>query len=426
MLPVSDAPPEAVAHDDAVSLLDLLGVLVRRRRLIIGTTTASAVAILAYAVLSLSLPSSSPFNLLPNIFRPEAKVLLLEGSSSGLPALSAAFLGNGGLGLGQLLGGGGGGSSAALAQELLAGRTIQDQIIAEFDFFGRYELTDLARTRARGLAEQALQYEYDVESAVLSIAYEDTDPEFAAAVLTRTLELLERRFHALTMETVLLKKQHLEERLAVVGADRQAAQERLVAFHQAYGIIDIREQSLELARLLADYKRELLSKEVELQSLREFLPATDPSVVQLQSQIGIVRQVLDELQTGFRYFSAQTIPQDELPGVAADYLNLRRDLEIQEQIYALLREQYELTRIEESDPSRTFQILEAVEVPEIKHRPSRSRVCVVGTLIGFLLSVLLAFFLEYLARVRADPAEAAKLAAIRGQLGWRPRDRGAD
>ncbi len=419
---VPDAPSPAAEHDDTVSLLDLVGVLVRRGRLIVGSTTGGALLIFAYVLLTIYLPPSSPWNLLPDVYRPQAKVLLLERESSRLSALNLALERAGSLG--ELLGGvGAGGSSAALAQELLAGRTIHDRIIEEFDFVARYGFTDNPRTRARAMAERSLTYEFDLDSAVLAISYEETDAEFAARVLERILEHLEQRFHALTMETVVLKKQHLEERLAVVGADRQAAQDRLVAFHRAYGIIDIQEQSLELAQLLADYKRELLSKEVEMQSLRELLPASDPSVVQLQSQIDIVRQVLDELQTGFRSFSAQTIPQDELPGVAADYLNLRRDLEIQEQIYALLREQYELARIEETDPSRTFQVLEAVEVPEVKHWPSRALICVVGTLIVFLLSILLAFFLEYLVRVRADPVEAAKLAAIRAQLPGRSHHR---
>ena len=420
-----DTPPHAAEYDDSLSLLDLLGVLARRWRLIAGSTGAGALLIFGYALLTLYLPTSSPWNLLPNIYRPEAKVLLLERDSSGLSALNLALEGAGSLG--QLLGGvGRGGSSAALAQELLAGRTIHDRVIDQFDFVARYGFTDNPRTRARALAEKSLRNDFDVDSAVLSITYEETDAEFAAAVLEHIVELLEQRFHDLTMETVVLKKQHLEERLAVVGADRQAAQDRLVAFHRAYGIIDLQEQSLELAQLLADYKRELLSKEVEMQSLRELLPASDPSVVQLQSQIDIVRQVLDELQTGFRSFSAQTIPQDELPGVAAEYLNLRRDLQIQEQVYALLREQYERARIEETDPSRTFQVIEPVEVPEVKHWPSRTLVCLLGTMLAFLLSVLLAFFLEYLVRVRADPVEAAKLAAIREQLRRRPRDRSGD
>ena len=417
---VPDASPEAAEYDDSLSLLDLVGVLVKRWRLIVGSTVAGGLLIFAYALLTLYLPSSSPWNLLPNIYRPEARVLLLERESSGLSTLNVE------LGEADSLRSfvirnrvGGVGSSATLAQELLAGRTIHDRIIDEFDFVARYGFTDKARTRARGLAERSLQYDFKAESAVLSIAYEEADAEFAAAVLARTLELLQQRFRALTMEAVLLKKQHLEEGLSVAGTDRQAAQERLVAFQQAHGLMLIPEQPLETVRLLAEFNKELLSKEVEMRSLRGVLRANDAAVVQLQSETRIMQQALDELQTGFRYFSAQTIPQDELPGLVADYLKLRRDLGIQEDNYLRLRGQYELTRIEETDPSRTFQVIEAVEVPAIKHWPSRPLVGVVGTLIVFLLSVLLAFFLEYLARVRADPTEAAKLAAIREQFGWR-------
>ena len=303
----------------------------------------------------------------------------------------------------------------------MAGRTIHDQVIDEFGFIERFGFSEHPRTAARKVVARSLFYEFNPESAILTIAYEDTDPEFGAAVLARILQLLEHRFRALTAETVLLQKQHVEERLAAVGADRQAAQDRLVAFHRAKGIVDIEEQSTQSGRLLAEYERELLTKEVELQSLREFLPADDASVVQLQGQIDVVRRVLDELQSGFSSFSAHTIPRDELPAVAAEYLNLSRDLELQERLYSVLRQQYELTRIDETDPSRTFQVIEAVEVPEVKYWPNRALVCVVGGLTAVLLSMLLAFFLEYLVRVRNDPVEAAKLAAIREQFGGQRR-----
>lgn len=419
-MPVPDQPPLA-EPEDSLSLLDLLGVMVKRRRLIAGVTLAGAVLIFGYVLLTRYLPPAAPWNLFPNVYRAQAKVLLQERESSGLPAALNPAAGDS-TALGALLRGVGGvPSSAALAEQLLAGRTIHDRVIERFDFVNRYGFTDNPRTNARALAEQSLKYEFDATSGVMSISYEEFDAEFAAAVLAQVLQLLEQRFRALTMETVELRKQHLEERLAAVDAGRRAAQERLVEFHRTYGILDIQNQSLELAQLLAQYRRELLSKEVEMQSLRELLPAADPAVVQLRNEIDVVRQVLDELQTGFRSFTAQTIPQDDLPGVSADYLNLRGDLDLHEQIYALLRQQYELTRIDETDPARTFQVLEPVEVPEIRHWPSRARTCVVATLILFLLTVLLAFLLEHLARVRADPVEAAKLNAIRAHLGRPPR-----
>ena len=82
----------------------------------------------------------------------------------------------------------------------------------------------------------------------------------------------------------------------------------------------------------------------------------------------------------------------------------------------MLRQQYELTRIDETDPSRTFQVIEPVEVPEVRHWPNRALVCVLAALTAFLVAILAAFFLEYLVRVRDDPVEAAKLADIRAHL----------
>ena len=99
---VSERSPEAVEHDDALSLLDLVGVLVRRRRLIASVTVAGTLLVFGYALLSLVLPSTSRWNLLPDIYRPDAKVLLAEEDSSGLASLGLGTEGSGALG--QLLG----------------------------------------------------------------------------------------------------------------------------------------------------------------------------------------------------------------------------------------------------------------------------------------------------------------------------------
>ena len=393
----------AADRDDTVSLLDLVRVLVRRRRLIVGLTFSGALLILGVLLLSLFLPSTSRWNPLPEIYRPEARVLLVEasGGASLLDNLSGAGL----AGLAQLSGLGGSGHSAELAQELLAGRTLHDRIIDEFDFAGRYQLAGKprARTSARSRVEGSLEYEYFPESQVLVLFYLDTDPAFATAVLARVLDLLEQRFRALTMETLLLKKQHLEERLQAVGADRQLAQDALVAFQRTHNSWELGPISAESPSLITLYVQQQLSQEMELQALLRYLPQDDPAVVQQRSQLEITTSVLEELRS-------------ELPVRAVEYLNLRRDLEIQESIHSLLRQQYELARIEETDTKRTFQILERPEVPELKYRPRRARIGIAGAIAVFMASVLLAFFLEYLVRAQADPVEAAKLAEIRRQL----------
>lgn len=407
MSDVGSTPP---TNNDSVSLLDLISALARHWRFVVRVTAGGVFLIVGYSIISLLLPSSSPWNVLPNVYRPQAKVLLLEDSRS-VGSFSGADP------LQQLLGANlKNSNSAALAEELLGGRVIQDQIISQFNFLERYDFTNNARAKARKLVKKSLKYEYNVDASILTMFYKAIDPEFATAVLAYTLELLEAEFRALTMENVRLKKRHLETRLDVVEGDRTTAQNRIVEFFEKYGFVDVEGQVYEVATLVAGYKRELLSLEIELQSKLDFLPVDDPSVLLLQRKIIVLRQVLDELHTGFNTFSDQTVPLHALPALSADYINLQGDLQIQEQIYALLRQEYELVRVDETDPARTFQIVEPVEVPESKHWPSRSLICVIGSFTVFLLSVLLVFLLEYVARLRIDPVEGAKLAAIREQF----------
>ena len=271
-------------RDDSISLFDLLRVPLKRWRLVVGSTAIGAGLIFSYALLTLYLPSSSPWNLLPNIYRADAKVLLLDGQSSRTPTppFSSNLLGPR-MNTWPIIGASGRVTNTAkLATELLTGRTIQDQIIDEFGFFARYGLNDKARTRSRRLLTDSFRFDFDEESSLMTISYEATDPEFAAAVLDRALELLYDRFYVITQEPILRKQHHLKERLLMMAQARSAAQKRLEAFQVAYGIIDIREQQQLTTQLNSTLRRRVFSNELEILSLRDAYPDNDPAIVKLQ------------------------------------------------------------------------------------------------------------------------------------------------
>ena len=156
---VADTPRVFVDRGDSLSLLSLVFVLVNHLRLIVGITVGGGLLIIGYVWLTVYLPSTSPFNLLPNIYRAEAKVLLLNrvpsrASRLDLELAEAAdsvrnlIIQNS---IGQV------GSSVMLAQELLAGRTIHDRIVDEFDFIGRYGLTDKGSDTRSGTSRSIVE-----------------------------------------------------------------------------------------------------------------------------------------------------------------------------------------------------------------------------------------------------------------------------
>ncbi|NOY08670.1 MAG: hypothetical protein GXP33_07490 [Spirochaetes bacterium] len=204
------------AEEDTISLLDLFAVLVKRRRLIIWSTLIAALFIVSFSILTIKLPPDSRWNYLPNIYKPKVEVLVKAGSQSG-SAISSILSSSGLSSLAGLLGASTGtNSSAELAQALLKGNTIKDQIAEEFNFKKRYNITKYPRTTERKIINSALDAEYDPKSNILEISYKSIDPVFATKVVNRIVELLDKRFKDLTLEKVRQKKKFLEERLDAV------------------------------------------------------------------------------------------------------------------------------------------------------------------------------------------------------------------
>jgi len=147
--------------------------------------------------------------MLPNVYKSEVKVRLQEEESAASSILSQSGVSNllGLTGLPKKT------SSVAIAQDLLQGKTILDQVAKEFNFKERFNITENFEYNSRNIIRNSLETEYDSESGILTISYESTDPEFATKVLNRLVSLLEQRFQNFTAEKITNKKKFLEDRI---------------------------------------------------------------------------------------------------------------------------------------------------------------------------------------------------------------------
>ena len=84
--------------------------------------------------------------------------------------------------------------------------------------------------------------------------------------------------------------------------------------------------------------------------------------------------------------------QTELPTLAIEYSGIQRDLMVQVELLKILTQQYELSKLNSAGRDKVFQILELAEVPEEKSGPNRAFLCIIITMIGFLLSVVIIVF----------------------------------
>ncbi|MDC7228205.1 MAG: hypothetical protein PQJ61_15695 [Spirochaetales bacterium] len=407
---------EQQTGDDEISLMDLISVIAKRWMFIFFSTFIAAVLILGYSVYTIKAAPDAPLNKLPNIYRPQVIVRLQESSSS---STLSNMLNSSDLGLlSGLVSTSAGATNADLAQALIVGNTLADQIAEEMNFIEKYHIEKFPVTSARMAFTENLTVEYAAETGFLTIGFEDIDPVFATEVVNRSLELLEERFRSLTMDSILTRKEFLEQQLADQEAELNRAQEAIIEFQKAYGIVDIESQTEAQISELTSLNSSLLQKQVELIALKEKRREEDPQVQRLENDIDNLKQLIDAKTTGFQDFSTSTdyIPQNKLPELTAVYTNLQAEATLMSQMYLTFKGQYESVKLEEADNSKQFQIIERAEVPERKAKPSRSKICLIVTIAVMFLAIFLSFIFEYFDRIKKDPVESVKLNEIRNSL----------
>ena len=417
--PPSAEPAAEPIQDDTFTVLDLVLVLVRRRRIIVATTGIAAVVLLGYNILASVMHPESRWNLLPNRYTASVTVSIADDSpdyGAGAATLLSRIPDTGGLADFASLLAPGTSTDASRAQELLIGREILDALARQQEF-----VTDASSNDDIALARERLgknlDTEYLFESDLLVISYDHYYPDQAAAGLEFAVQRLRAKMHALTIERVRRRKIFLDERLAEVRQDRTEAQDALTEFQQEFGVINLAAQSESAIQNVTALKTELYRKQVELHSQIELLGENTAAVVRLRSAVDQLRTLIREIEHGFVEFQDSAIPLQELPALGVRYLDLATELSVHDAIYAFLRSQYESTRIEENAKESAFQIVEEVEVPLRKSRPSRALICIIGTLAAFMASILAAFAVERFKRAESDPVQRRQLDEIRQEIG---------
>lgn len=393
------------AEDEEISLVDLAATLWRYRRVVIGLTAFSMVAVLAYSIGSLLLPPEKSY--LPNLYAPSASILISSDGSSGISAaLSASGLGS----LASLAGMSvGGSSSGALAVYLAKSPSSIDELNASFNFTLRYKIKKNFKSETRRSVQDRLSVSMDEKTSIITVTYEDWDPEFAQKVVNKLVEILDRRFASLGGSKAKGQRLLLEQKLAEVQSQMSSIEGEIKAFQSRYGVLSIEALASEQIAVLARLRSELILKSMEIENYEKFSKIDDPVIRRLRSERDSIQGKIGELERGGSVLPSQR----EIPKLAFEYAALQRDLLVQTEIFKILTQQYELAKLNSEGQEAAFQVIELAEVPDQKSGPSRGMICVVATMAGFFLSIMLAFLLEAIKNLRSDPDVMAKLRGVK-------------
>ncbi len=393
-------------HDDEINLLDYWQVLRKRGRMIVILFCVSVLATGIHA-----------YFIATKIY--EAKVAIMApketggGSGAGFAAALAAT------GAGQFLGGllPGGGTSRDAFIAILKSRSMAEELVA------RFKLKDYYEAKYTEDAIKGLQDATDIsvsKEGVITVRVEDKNPKLAAEIANAYAVNLDRMFAKLGTTEGGRQRAFLAERLEKTEKALRQAEETLRHFQEANRTVVLQEQSKGIIDSVARLRGEIIAAEVALESLRAYATENNPQVVQQKARVEELKRQLAQMQ----YSKGEELPSEtkqpgqrrqeitlpvaRVPELSMEYVRLMREVKIQETVFTLLTQQFEQAKIAEARDTPIVQLLDKAVPAERKSKPKTVVSMAIAGVLSLFVGVFLAFFLEYVDRMRTlDRARAS-------------------
>lgn len=359
--------------------------------------------------------------LIPKSYTSTAELMPPDSQASSGLAMMAALTSKTGPGMaalaGDLLGLK---SSGALFIGVLRSQTSQDQLIHEFDLKKVYG-TKLIVDARKKLDENTTVTE-DRKSGIISISVTDHSPERAAGLANAYVDELNSLVAQLSTSAAHRERVFLEDRLKVAKVDLDDAVNSLAQFSSRNNTLDIQTEGkamLDAASILAG---QLVAAQAELEGLRQIYTDNNARVKALSARVAELRKQLERLSgaqpgsIGNAVTTANTtgaamagsVPRASrvpdissgkidglpfptirnLPLLGAKYADYYRRAKIQETVFELLTEQFELAKVEEAKETPSVKVLDPGELPERKSSPSRLLIVFLGTFLAMAGAVV--------------------------------------
>jgi uncharacterized protein involved in exopolysaccharide biosynthesis len=324
-----------------------------------------------------------------------------QGSSAMLLAALTSRSGNLGA-LGSLAGGLlGGHTSTALFIDLLRSGSVSGHLIDRFDLMRVYHKKyriDAAKHLAR-----CTKITDDKKSGVITIEVEDTDRVRARDLAQGYLDELNNLVMRTNTSAAHRERVFIEQRLQKVQADLEQAQLQLSEFSSRSSTVDIKEQTRAMVDAGARVQAELLIEQSGLESLRQIYGDGNVRVRETEARIASLKADLAKMTGTSAPLTAEEIHDDtgtgpsdgdrkgelypplrQLPRLAVPYADLYRRVRVQETLYELLTQQYEMARIEEAKDVSAVSVIDVPGIPEKKSFPPRLLLTLLLTLFSFM------------------------------------------
>ncbi len=184
-------------------------------------------------------------------------------------------------------------------------------------------------------------------------------------------------------------------RAAAMAAAYVEELDRLMA--QLNTTIDVREQGKAMMDAAAAVAGQLIAAQSELEGLRQIYSDNNVRVRAINARIQALQKRMTELNRGTEPSKDGNPPKGDfeqlfpsirkLPLLGITYADLYRQTKVQEVVFEVLTQQYELAKVQEAKETPVVRVLDPAKVPDHKAFPSRLLIILIGTCASLVAGV---------------------------------------
>jgi len=331
--------------------------------------------------------------LIPNSYEATVQLMPPDNSSGSAMAALAGLMGKSGLMgsslIGDMLGSLGQQNMGAVFVGVMRSRTVEDRIINRFDLRKVYWRKKYVDTREK--LEARTDIREDRKTGIISIAVSDRNRKRSAAIAQAYVDELNLLLAEVTNSAARRERIFLEKRLTVVNDELKQAAKNLSDFSSKNATLDPKDQGRAIVESAAVLQGELIAAQSELSGLEQIYTSDNVRVRALHSRVAELQEQLGKI-AGKDYAGTTTLDASalypslrQLPILGLQYAEMYRQVKIDETVFEILTEEYEMAKIQEAKDIPSVKILDSPQPPEKKSSPSRWLIIFLGAFAGFLL-----------------------------------------
>lgn len=372
------------------SLIDLI-LIVWEKRLLIAIITG------AFIILSVILAF-----VLPAYYESSTTVLPITADQNSALSQYAGLAALAGINLP------GGGSSTPVQKivAILKSRTLCERVVSDLklvpmilDHPEKITDRDPFAAAVEQFQKNYLDVNKDDKTNVIEITATFRNPAMAQKIANYSVEVLGSILNEKNLTVSKASIKMLEQQIAEQEKKVSDLQTQMARFQKDTKIITAEGQVTSAMTLYASLLQQKIGLEVNLSRLESALSPENSQILTVRAQLDAVNDQIKRIESST---GVGSISMGKAPEQIVEYQNIYRDLDIATKIYAGLLATYQNQKLQEAQDQLFIEVIDPAPLPEIRAKPKRKIIVVVGAISGAAIGLLAAFGVNAFRAIRDE------------------------